>query len=156
MPTVSKHAWSFQSIYSENIYCKSLLQVDCKIDIISLFHWTHMLLRSVVTVTSLVITYMARMWLYPLRDDAQLSKCLAGLLWWLWYGLESSNVGGLLRQELGSISQRVLGLVIQNLRTLSLLWFYSNDAARSQICTCHDSRAVVARAKLWTEFIIVC
>ena len=115
-----------------------------------------MLLRSVVTVTSLVITYMARMWLHPLRDNAQLSKCHATLLWWLLYGWESSNVGGLLRQELGPISQREHELMIQNYEHYLYSNLYSNDTATSQICTCHNSRTVVACAKLWPDFIIVC
>ena len=31
----------------------------------------------------------------------------------------------------------------------------SNDSTRSQICTCHDSSAVMACAKLWTDLISI-
>ena len=32
---------------------------------------------------------------------------------------------------------------------------YSNDPIRSQLCTCHESRAVVACAKLWLDWNII-
>ena len=32
---------------------------------------------------------------------------------------------------------------------------YSYDSSRSQICTCHDSSAVVACAKLWPDQVII-
>ena len=34
-------------------------------------------------------------------------------------------------------------------------YFYSNNPIRSQICTCHNSSAVVGCAKFWTDMIII-
>ena len=55
----------------------------------------------------------------------------------------------------GSISQRVYKLII-NILEKKLCCFYmeNNGQIRPQFCTCHDSSAVMACAKLWSDWII--
>ena len=55
------------------------------------------------------------------------------------------------QHKLGLVTQTVYELVIV------ILWKIHDfsDPARSQICTCHDSWAVVACAKLWPDWIII-
>ena len=42
-----------------------------------------------------------------------------------------------------------------NLVKMKFSHFNSNDQIRSQFCTCHDSWAVVACAKLWPDLIVI-
>ena len=56
---------------------------------------------------------------------------------------------------LGSISQMVYAFIVQIMWTFLYTKFDSNDLIRWEFCTCHDSSAVVACAKLWRNWIIL-
>ena len=55
-----------------------------------------------------------------------------------------------------TISQWVYELIIQISWKFLFLFFYSNDPIKSHFCTCHDSWAVMACAKLWLDWIFIC
>ena len=55
----------------------------------------------------------------------------------------------------GLISQRVYEHIILIFRKLSKSYYDSDGPIRSQICTCHDSLAVMTCAKLWSDQIII-
>ena len=54
----------------------------------------------------------------------------------------------------GSISQTVHEFMIEILRNLFHSHLDSDDPISSQLCTCHDSSAVVACVKLWFDLVI--
>ena len=52
------------------------------------------------------------------------------------------------------VSQRFYELIIQLLKNSCGSYLKNNDPIRSQFCTCHDSWAVMACAKLWPDCVI--
>ena len=57
--------------------------------------------------------------------------------------------------QLGYVPQTIYMLVMEILWTSSHFNHDSNQVIRSQFCSCHDSSAVVAWAKLWPDWIII-
>ena len=56
----------------------------------------------------------------------------------------------------GPISQQFMSSFLKSHKSSFYSNFNSNNGnIRSQICTCHDSRAVVTCAKLWPDWIII-
>ena len=55
----------------------------------------------------------------------------------------------------GTFSQRNYELITESAENSFCSNSYFNDSIRSQFCTCHDSSAVMACAKLWPDWTII-